>query len=531
MDIFKTNGTKLTSIADGTIDNTSSPLSLPARNVSGYGKVLNENLVKLLENFADVTPPANSITGQLWYDTEDSGLYVNTTRGYRPLSIAYKTSSTPENSKSGEFWWDSGKKQLKLFDGTNWTVVGPGYESSWGKSGAFAETVRDTQGIDHLVVNIKFNDQENIIVSKDVEFVPENQISGFGSIKPGINVNSQVTGFLYNSTADNSNKLDNIQASTYLRKDQDSFIDGQLSVEEFGLGRDLLAKIAIVGSTEKDLVISNEINESSIKFDLFVENVKATVLELDHNGQILLYANPTTPLSAATKGYVDVVAEENKNYIDNKFNDNGSLPIARGGTGANTIEAAREALRVPGINGTGAIGQWNIDISGLAQVSNLSRNSESLNGFIESTGPLTDTIARRDSSGDLRAVEFIGVATSARYADLAEKYLPDADYDVGTVVMIGGNYEITACVTGSRAIGAVSKNPAYMMNSELEGGIYVALKGRVPVKIIGAVKKGDLLAAANDGKAKVSAENNNVFAIALESNDEIGEKIVECVIL
>ena len=99
------------------------------------------------------------------------------------------------------------------------------------------------------------------------------------------------------------------------------------------------------------------------------------------------------------------------------------------------------------------------------------------------------SIAARDSSGNIAAVLFQGTATSARYADLAEKYLADADYETGTVVIVGGDKEVTASTWGQRAVGVVSANPAYMMNSELEGGTYIALKGRVPVKVIGVVRK------------------------------------------
>ena len=116
---------------------------------------------------------------------------------------------------------------------------------------------------------------------------------------------------------------------------------------------------------------------------------------------------------------------------------------------------------------------------------------------------------------------FQGTATSAQYADLAEKYLADQEYEVGTVVVIGGEKEVTAGSWGQRAIGVVSANPAYMMNSGLEGGTYIALKGRVPCKVTGEVKKGDRLIAGNDGAAMVGNVNSNdVFAIALEDNNQ-----------
>ena len=141
------------------------------------------------------------------------------------------------------------------------------------------------------------------------------------------------------------------------------------------------------------------------------------------------------------------------------------------------------------------------------------------------------SIAARDSSGNIAAVLFQGTATSARYADLAEKYLADADYETGTVVMVGGDKEVTASTWGQRAVGVVSANPAYMMNSELEGGTYIALKGRVPVKVIGAVRKGDRLVAGDRGCAQVAQDRLDVFAIAMESSDNDDVKLIESVVL
>ena len=142
------------------------------------------------------------------------------------------------------------------------------------------------------------------------------------------------------------------------------------------------------------------------------------------------------------------------------------------------------------------------------------------------------SIAARDSNGYLNAVRFQGTATQAYYADLAENYLADAEYAPGTVMMIGGEKEVTASVWGKRAIGAVSTDPAYLMNSGLEGGTPVALKGRVPVKVVGRIKKGDELIAADNGCAMMAVPHaSGVFAVALESSDDEGVKLVECLIL
>ena len=119
-------------------------------------------------------------------------------------------------------------------------------------------------------------------------------------------------------------------------------------------------------------------------------------------------------------------------------------------------------------------------------------------------------------------------ATAAQYADLAEIYVTDKLYEVGTVVMVGGEKEVTECFVGKRALGVISDRPAFLMNSQAKGQP-VALKGRVKVKVVGAVKKGDELVAGNGGFATtISEEFTKVFAIALEDNDK---GLIEAIIL
>lgn len=146
------------------------------------------------------------------------------------------------------------------------------------------------------------------------------------------------------------------------------------------------------------------------------------------------------------------------------------------------------------------------------------------------TQPTPSKIVARDNNGDIYFRVGYGTATSSRYADLAEKYLADSEYDVGTVVAIGGSKEVTACNIGDRPIGVVSENPGFMMNQDLENGTYIALKGRVPVKVLGTIKKGQRLVAAENGHARAVAESHlNVFAIAIEDNN--GKNIIEALIL
>jgi hypothetical protein len=150
-------------------------------------------------------------------------------------------------------------------------------------------------------------------------------------------------------------------------------------------------------------------------------------------------------------------------------------------------------------------------------------------GTVVNADPLK--VVARNSDGDIWYRVGHGESTSAQYADLAEKYLADKEYPVGTVIAVGGEKEVTACVWGDRAIGVVSGNPGYMMNSDLEGGTYIALKGRVPVKVTGAIRKKQGLIAANDGRAMAGIyHSNEVFAIALEDSDGTKDTI-EAIIL
>jgi hypothetical protein len=132
---------------------------------------------------------------------------------------------------------------------------------------------------------------------------------------------------------------------------------------------------------------------------------------------------------------------------------------------------------------------------------------------------------------------FYGVSTQAQYADLAEKYAADNEYQPGTVVVFGGEQEITVTNTFAdvRVAGVISSNPAYLMNAAATG-LPVALRGRVPVQVLGAVSKGDLLVtSAQAGFAQSVGQNNShgaaVFAKSLTTDGSNGSKIIEAVII
>jgi len=116
-------------------------------------------------------------------------------------------------------------------------------------------------------------------------------------------------------------------------------------------------------------------------------------------------------------------------------------------------------------------------------------------------------------------------ATSAQYADLAEKYTADADYSPGTVVMFGGDAEVTVCdeFADHRVAGVISENPSYIMNAGLESDhvAVVALQGRVPCRVLGPVRKGDIMVSAGTGAARTlnDARAGTIIGKALQNFD------------
>ena len=147
-----------------------------------------------------------------------------------------------------------------------------------------------------------------------------------------------------------------------------------------------------------------------------------------------------------------------------------------------------------------------------------------------SASATNNTVAVRDATGNIAATLFQGVATQARYADLAEKYTTEKELPAGTAVAVctHEDHEVEPATISDHCIGVVSTDPAYMMNSEADGQ-YIGLKGRLPVRVKGPVAKGDVIYAWEDGVCTTVA-TNAIVGIALESDSSEEEKLVECVL-
>ena len=138
------------------------------------------------------------------------------------------------------------------------------------------------------------------------------------------------------------------------------------------------------------------------------------------------------------------------------------------------------------------------------------------------------------SYANMRVDTLTGTATQAQYADLAECYAADADYAPGTVVHFGGSHEVSLCdMDGCKSVaGVVTSNPAYLMNNGLEADhrCDVALVGRVPCKVIGSVKKGDMMVSAGNGAARAEEDPKMGQVIGKALEDHEGEGTIEVVV-
>ena len=132
--INKTDGTIVATVADGQIDQLSTSLTLIGKNYSGFGEALNENFIKLLENFSSTVAPERPIRGQVWFDTSENKLKVYNGADFIPVISATISSTQPDTLSIGDLWCDYTGKQLYFFDVTRPVLIGPAYSVAQGIS-------------------------------------------------------------------------------------------------------------------------------------------------------------------------------------------------------------------------------------------------------------------------------------------------------------------------------------------------------------------------------------------------------------
>lgn len=572
-----TDGTVFATIADGTI-NTSSSMILVGKNYAGYGEFLDENFIHLLENGSNTTAPASPLTGQLWWDKTNNLLKVYNGTIFKTISAATSSASQPSSNVTGDLWYDTTNQQLKVYTGASFLVVGPGYSQAQGTSGAIPETILNNVGATRYITSLYVNNVRVAIVYDGASFTPEAAlVTAFPTIYPGVTLSASVSGAVFAGSATNSQLLDSLDSSQFMRTDTNTSSTGIVRVQNnTGLFVGT-ANVFNVNTTATDANIKSNISGGNLIIQANVSGTTYIVAtaygangvfaignaatvgttlgvtgnssggNLTTGGQVSAIGNITggNVLTAALVQGATLSATANvqagnlrtvgqvsaTGNITSQANIAGSYIL---GNGSQLTGLSLGVSVTKFVNGTTegnigvAGGNVNFDVGGVANVLVLTTGTSYFAGNvstigIEKTG--TNAIGNIGSSSNYFNRVF-ATATTALYADVAERFAADELLEPGTVVELGGVKEITRSTEdlSENVFGVISTRPAYTMNGgagEDDTHPAVAMTGRVPVKCVGIVRKGDRLVSAGEGVARAAKPGEatafNVIGRSLEN--------------
>lgn len=380
--IKTTDGTALTTIADGTVNIDSSSLTLIGKNYAGYGVFFNENFVKLLENFSNTTAPNSAITGQLWYDSNSQVLKVyNSEFGgtWKPISSTATGASAPLRPVTGDLWWDTVNAQLKVNNSGTWVTVGPVYSNTAGTSGAIVESILDNFGNNHVVVKFYIANDVVSILSKDPTFVPQTPIAGFTTVRPGMNLASEsaIAGAQYTGTVANSLALGGLLANQFLRNDQNTATPWQLTATGGVVAGTLQINTSNIGTVN----LTNPTLDSDIEVWVNKASVTTKALAIDGaTGQVII-VNALVPDST---GNIDIGSASLKfgNIHATNFIGNALSTITRtvGDSSTNVASTAFVATAI--VNATGTLGTMSQQNANAVNITGGTITNATVNSFI-----------------------------------------------------------------------------------------------------------------------------------------------------
>ena len=492
--IDRYNNTLLTSVEDGTIDQTTD-LKFIGKNYAGYGEIQNENFLFLLENFSGANEPGRPISGQLWYDSGTGKMKFYDDTQWRTVGGSEVSSTQPAGLVEGDFWWDSQNEQLFAQGSSGFVLIGP-QTAGEGVTQMQSREVQDISGTAKVVIAATIEDTIVYVISaEEFDLNASTPLEGFDRIKKGLTLkwtkaadagvtnSGTVSGqdFYYWGTASNSEKLGGLPASNFVTVSSGANTTFGETIEVPDTG-------VLIGENQD--------------FQFIVENGDEGVIQ-----------NVT-----GTSSIVKVKVTNGTGTLTHvcTINSTGLVPAQD-----NTFDIGTSSLAWKDIHAYNFVGE-------ATKATAVRVGTDFRTASVSSSN---NSVAVRDATGNLAANLFQGTATQARYADLAEKYTTSKELAPGTVVCVSSSteYEVEPVRRGCTAIGVVSTNPAVMMNSDAEGQ-YIGLKGRLPVKVVGPVKKGEAVYVDDEGAASTAINGGSLVGVALETNEDEGQKLVECVL-
>jgi hypothetical protein len=561
-----TDGNVFATISDGTI-NTTSSMTLVGKNYAGYGELLDENFIQLLENFSSASSGGNPtsgklaspLTGQLWWDKTSSLLKVYNGTIWKTISAATASATQPTSNVTGDLWYDTVNQQLKVWSGAAFIVVGPAFSSSEGTSGAIPETVNDSGATPHFITSLYVNNVRVAIVSKDANFTPAAPLnSTFPTIYNGITLWNSGTP-VFGGTVTNAALLDNLDSTDFMRATANTATTGTVKVlNNLGLSVGT-ANVFNVNTTSTDANIKSDISGGNLVIQanvagttyavasalgasgtFAVSNALTVGTTISSTGNItganLVTGGIVTATGNITGGNIVTAGQANVNRITVSGNVNagnlrtdglvsaaGNITSAANvagqffiGNGSQLTGLSLGVSVTKFVNGTteGNVGvsggNINFNVNSVANVAVITDSGVIVTGLtapsIEKSG--SNAVGNIGSSSNYFNRVF-ATATTALYADVAERFAADEVMEPGTVVELGGTKEITRATSelSEQVFGVISTNPAFTMNGgagEDDTHPAVAMTGRVPVKVVGYVNKGDRLVSAGQGIARAA---------------------------
>lgn len=370
--IILTNGSTLTQVPDGALDQTSTDLTLIGKNASGYGNYIDNNFVNLLENFANITQPIHPIVGQLWFDTTENRLKVYDGKIFKVSGGTIISNSAPSGITAGDLWIDSARQQLYFNDGTSTKLAGPIYTSTQGITGFQTADVLDTNNITHTILLLYVAQTLIGIFSKD-SFTPGSTISGYtGSISTGFNVGTY-TGIKFSTPTTQADYLlapdgSKKTAANFLSTTDSSSTTGTITIQNstplvLGVGSNTeidatSTLFQIKSNTPNQNFGINTLNNTGLQNSVFINSANKYVgiytttptSTLDVNGDVTIQGNLTVKGSSLTVS--TTVINITDQYItlgqvaspSNSTADNGGIIIAGGNDTNKTFQWALSNL-------------------------------------------------------------------------------------------------------------------------------------------------------------------------------------------